>query len=133
MSLPLFAQNGTTTTYNVTGTTYGTFAYPWRFFNMPFLGGGQIQWLEVGQNTGCSGQTQPPEGFIFIDLPTGVNLPCAPLVNGPGPASGQFQGRDANGIPFSGNYKLIMTTYACGYRYTKTCYKITGGTLTLAY
>jgi hypothetical protein len=107
MSLALFgvltASAQTTTTYTLTtplptfnippynGTTMQGYPegrenfYPFRAFNIPFEvteSDGTVQNLEVNQisgagNTACYGQSTPAEGFIFITLSDGTNLPCA--------------------------------------------------------
>jgi hypothetical protein len=95
MSTALFAQ--TTTTYSVAAQDSGVYSTPFRAFSIPLSNAAEVNWLEVGANTACSGQTVPPVGFIFLTL-NGVELPCIPLVGSPSDNVGNFQGVDANVI-----------------------------------
>jgi hypothetical protein len=84
-------------------------------------------------NTGCYQQTTPAVGFLFLTLPGGVALPCAPLIGAPGNTAGDFAGVDANGVAFSGSYVLTYTTaYHCsgGRGGCHTSFYITGGSVT---
>ena len=91
----------------------GVYSTPFRAFSIPLTNSAQVNWLEVGANTACSGQTSPAVGFIFLTV-GGVAMPCAPLTGSPTPTVGSFQGVDANGTPFSGTYSFTITTqYRC--------------------
>jgi hypothetical protein len=111
VSLAAFAQ--TTTTHTVTNSVSGVYSTPFRAFSVPLTNGAEVNWLEVGPNTACYGQTSPAVGFIFLSF-AGVAIPCAPLTGSPTPTVGSFQGVDANGKAFSGNYSFTITTqYRC--------------------
>src|SRR5215475_4243965 len=120
--LPLFvlallvssaASAQTTTRYTVTNPVSGVSSTPFRVFSIPLTNGAEVNWLEVGPNTACSGQTSPAVGFIFLSL-GGVAMACAPLMGSPTSTVGSFQGVDPNGKPFSGNYSFVITTkYRC--------------------
>ena len=106
-----FAQ--TTGSYTVTNPVSGVYSTPFRAFSVPLTNGVAVNWLEVGANTACYGQTSPAVGFIFLSF-GGVAMPCAPLTGSPTPTVGSFQGVDANGTPFSGSYSFAITTqYRC--------------------
>jgi len=93
------------TTYTVTSPVSGVSTTPFRAFNIPLSGSGnQVNWLEVGPNTSCAGQTLPAVGFIFLTI-DGVALPCAPLTDSPSRVHGTFVG---------GSYDFVITTvYRC--------------------
>jgi hypothetical protein len=114
VSSAAFAQ--TTTTYTVTSPVSGVDSTPFRAFSLPLTNGAngaEVNWLEVGANTACYGQTSPAVGFIFLGV-GGVAMPCAPLTGSPTATVGSFQGVDANGQPFSGSYSFTITTkYRC--------------------
>ena len=134
MSLASFAQ--VTTTYTVTAQTSGVYSSPFRAFSIPLTQGAEVNWLEVGPNTACSGQTLPAVGFIFLTLPTGGALPCASLTGSPTATQGSFQGLDNNGASYSGTYSFTMTkAYKCsGGRGGGGChyvFTITGGSVTV--
>jgi hypothetical protein len=134
MSLASFAQ--VTTTYTVTAQSSGVYGTPFRAFSIPLNNGAEVNWLEVGSNTACSGQTLPAVGFIFLTLPTGGALPCASLTGSPSPGQGSFEGLDNNGIWYSGTYSFSITkAYRCsGGRGGGGChyvFTITGGEVTI--
>ncbi len=130
-----FAQ--TTTTYTVTSPVSGVDSTPFRAFSIPLTTGAQVSWLEVGANTACNGQTSPAVGFIDLSF-GGVAMPCASLIGSPTPNVGSFQGVDANGKAFSGNYSFVITTqYRCsggrGGGGCHTIFTINSGTVTIQY
>ena len=123
LSLPAFAQ----TTYTVTLPTSGVYSYPFRAFNIPLSSGAQVNWLEVGTNTGCYGQSTPGVGFIYLTLPSGA-LPCIPLTGSPSPIAGTFD----DGVGHSGSYSFVIEThYHCtgGRGGCKTVFTIDSGTV----
>ena len=133
MSLASFAQ--VTTTYTVTAQTSGVNTTPFRAFSIPLTQGAEVNWLEVGPNTACSGQTVPAVGFIFLTL-NGVAQPCIPLINSPSPNVGNFAGVDANGNAISGQYAFTITkVYRCsggrGGGGCHTVFTIQSGTVTV--
>jgi len=104
----------TTTTYTVTNRVSGVYSTPFRAFSIPLSDGAEVNWLEVGANTSCAGQTTSRVGFIFITLPGQAKSPCASLTDSPSANVGSFQGVDANGTPFTGSYSFTITTaYKC--------------------
>ncbi len=131
-STALFAE--TTTTYTVVAQTSGVFSTPFRAFNIPLSDGAEVNWLEVGPNTACYGQTAPPVGFIFLTL-NGVAQPCIPLTGSPTDNVGSFQGLNGNGKPISGTYSFTITTaYKCSGGRTGGChtvYTISSGSVTV--
>lgn len=117
LSLGAFAQ--TTTTYTVSAPTSGVNTTPFRAFSIPLDPSAEINWLEVGVNTSCDGQTASRLGFIFLTM-DGAAFPCASLVDDPvtggSPSStgGNFAGVDNNGVHFTGTYSFVITTtYRC--------------------
>ncbi len=133
MSLASFAQ--TTNTYTVAASVSGVYSTPFRAFSIPLTQGAEVNWIEVGPNTACSGQTLPAVGFIFLTLPTGGALPCASLTGSPSPTQGSFTGVDNNGVPYSGTYSFTMTeAYKCSGGRGGGChmvFTITGGQVTI--
>ena len=112
--LSLAASAQTTTTYSVTSSVSGVYSSPFRAFSIPLTNAAEVNWLEVGPNTACYGQTSPAVGFILLTLLGGVALPCAPLTGSPTANVGTFQGVDGNGHAFSGRYSFTITTqYRC--------------------
>ena len=95
-------------TYTVRQDDSGVYSSPFRAFGVLLTGNSQINWLEVGPGTACSGQSEPAVGFIFLTVPDkGLNNICVPLINAPGPSSGAFQSDDGS---VKGTYTLNITT-----------------------
>ena len=133
LSTALLAQ--TTTTYKVAAQTSGVFSTPFRAFNIPLSNGAEVNWLEVGPNTACSGQTVSAVGFIFLTL-NGVAQPCIPLTGSPSDVVGSFAGMDAYGRSISGGYTFTITkAYRCsggrGGGGCHTVFTITSGSVTV--
>jgi hypothetical protein len=131
-STALFAQ---TATYTVAAPTSGVYSTPFRVFSIPLSNGAEVNWLEVGANTACSGQKLPPVGFIFLTL-NGVAQPCLPLTGSPSDVVGSFAGVDVNNNPTSGTYSFTITkAYRCsggrGGGGCHTVFTITSGTVTV--
>jgi len=137
MSLPLFAQ--TTTTYQITNSTsQGKVSSPWRAFNIPLTEGAQVNWLEVGASTACTGQSAPFLGFVFLSMVDNGQT-CLPLTvstfSGSSPGvvySGRlycagssypvqldisFSGYDSTNLPVSGTASLHISYYYSSARY----------------
>ena len=130
LSLGAFAQ--TTTSYPVTGGS-GTATSPTRISFDATLAPNQF--FESGYGTACGNQTTQALGFVLLNGGEFGQGVCAVVTTQPvgscGSLYAQFYGNDASGAPFNGSLALTTTCKYVHYRYSKTVYTVTGGTLTI--
>lgn len=135
MSLPMFAQSSTT--YTLAAPNSGVWGGYLRAFGVKFADdSGATLTLNWIQDAGaCSGQQPPFVGFVFATLPGQPQMPCTPLQAGSGNNYGSFAGTDADGVPFTATYSLVITTaHKCSGGRDGGChtvFTITSGTVTV--
>jgi hypothetical protein len=131
LSVGAFAQ--TTTSYRVTGGS-GTATTPTRISFDTSLAANQF--FESGYGTACGNQTTQALGFVLLNGGEFGQGVCAVVTTQPvgtcGNLYAEFYGTDASGVRFHGSVSLTTTCKYVHYRYSKTIYTVTGGTLTIA-